>query len=114
MKELGRIEVNGQQTPILLDLEIGAFKVVTPAGLAVLDFDRDGDTIEMLHTEVPPTYRNHGIGEALARVALDYARDEHLLVRPTCPFVSAFIESHPEYRGLVDPAFNRRRSRSTH
>jgi predicted GNAT family acetyltransferase len=52
--------------------------------------------------------RRQGIGAALAKAALDYARAERLVVRPVCPFVSAFIEANPEYASLVDPEFPRR------
>ena len=58
--------------------------------------------IILVHTEVPPELKGHGVGNALARVSLDYARDEKLQVIPRCPFISTFIRRHPEYEDLVD------------
>ena len=63
-----------------------------------------GDTIYFTHTEVPDALRGQGVGEALARAALDSARDRRLRVVPWCPFVAAFIRRHPEYQELVAAA----------
>lgn len=110
MKEIGRVEIDGQQPPILLDGAREQIQVDTPAGPAVLTYELVGHALDLMHTVVPEPQRGHGVGEALARAALDYARREHLSVRPSCPFVAAFIESHPEYGDLVDPEFEERRA----
>lgn len=71
---------------------------------AVLDYDRSGDQITFLHTEVPAALEGRGIGGALARTALDEARSQGLTVVPRCPFVRGYIDRHPEYESLVAPA----------
>ena len=53
------------------------------------------------HTEVDPAYGGRGLGSRLVRYALDDARRRGLRVKPLCPFVTAFIERHPEYADLV-------------
>jgi len=55
----------------------------------------------LLHTEVPPSMLDLGMGAKLARTALDFARREKLSVNPVCPFVAKYIERHPEYADLV-------------
>jgi uncharacterized protein len=61
--------------------------------------------ITMYHTEVDPQFEGHGVGSALARGALGDVRTRGLELIPTCPFVAAFIRSHPdEYLDLVVPA----------
>ena len=57
--------------------------------------------IDFTHTYVPQSRRGEGVGEALARAGLDYARQQHLRVRASCPFVAAFLERHPEYQELL-------------
>ncbi len=59
-------------------------------------------TITFTHTDVPDALAGRGIGSQLARAALDHARNENLRVVPLCPFISAYIERHPEYADLVD------------
>jgi predicted GNAT family acetyltransferase len=69
---------------------------------ALLQYERKGDRIVFLHTEVPAALEGRGIGSALARGALDDARARGLSVVPLCPFVRAYIQRHPEYLPLVD------------
>ena len=53
---------------------------------------------ELQHTEVPPSGKGHGIGDALVRAALAHARDQGLRVIATCPYVQAWLRRHPEER----------------
>ena len=48
--------------------------------VAVVDYQRRGDAIIFIHTEVPDAQRGLGVGEALARTALDSARARNLSV----------------------------------
>jgi predicted GNAT family acetyltransferase len=80
------------------------FELRAPDGsIAELVYHMRGPTtIVLLHTEVPPELRGHGIAGKLARAALEHARAHGLRVRVKCPYVRAFLEQHPEYRDLVD------------
>lgn len=69
--------------------------------IAQLVYDESGDTIALVHTEVPPSLEGEGYGGALAKAALDYARNQNLRVVPSCPFVAAYIRRHPEYQDLT-------------
>ena len=71
--------------------------------LAIIQYERRGNEIVFLHTDVPAALEGHGVGSALARAALDDARARNLTVVPLCPFVSAYIQKHPEYLALVGP-----------
>lgn len=57
--------------------------------------------ITFLHAEVHPSRERRGLGSQLVRGALDDARARGLAVRPVCPFVQWFVETHTEYRDLV-------------
>lgn len=57
--------------------------------------------IAFLHAEVDPRHERRGLGSRLVAGALDDARARGLRVRPVCPFVAAYIESHPDYRDLL-------------
>jgi predicted GNAT family acetyltransferase len=61
---------------------------------------RDG-WIVFVHTEVLPAFGGRGIGARLASHALDDVRSRGLGVNPVCPFVAAYIRSHPAYQDLV-------------
>ncbi|MGZ4351588.1 MAG: GNAT family N-acetyltransferase [Solirubrobacteraceae bacterium] len=57
--------------------------------------------IAFLHAEVDPTRERRGLGSTLARGALDDARARGLAVRPRCPFVRWFVDTHTEYQDLL-------------
>ncbi len=57
--------------------------------------------IVFTHTGVPPALEGRGIGSALAKTGLEYARANNLEVVPLCSFVRGYIERKPEYQDLV-------------
>jgi predicted GNAT family acetyltransferase len=78
------------------------FVTRTPSGLAFISYVRPDDaTIELQHTAVPESDRGRGVGSALVRTAVDYAREHGLRVVPTCPFVKAWLEKNPEERDVT-------------
>ena len=68
---------------------------------AIAAYQREGGTITFTHTLVPKAIEGRGVASKLIRAALDASRDEGLTVIAQCPFVAAYIERHPEYRGLL-------------
>jgi predicted GNAT family acetyltransferase len=68
--------------------------------------DRGGGVRALLHTEIAPPRERRGLGSALVAGALDDARARGLRIVPICPFVDAFVHSHPRYADLIvaDPA----------
>jgi uncharacterized protein len=77
------------------------FEARVDGHLAQLTYRRGEGRITYPHTEVPDALEGRGVGSALARTALDYARAAGLKVVPLCPFVRAYIDRHPEYADLV-------------
>jgi predicted GNAT family acetyltransferase len=61
--------------------------------------------IVLPHTVVPPAFEGRGVGSALAKAALGYAREQGLAVKPVCPFIAGYIGKHPEWADIVDPKF---------
>jgi uncharacterized protein len=78
------------------------FEVQIGDQLAVLIYRQQGGAITLIHTEVPEALSGRGVGAALAKAALDYARANRLTVIPRCPFVRRYLQGHPEYQDLLD------------
>ena len=57
------------------------------------------------HTVVPPAFEGRGVGSALAKAALGYARNHHHTVKPICPFIAGYIRKHPEWADIVETKF---------
>jgi predicted GNAT family acetyltransferase len=72
------------------------FELAVNGGLAVLDYRIDGDTVFLLHVEVPLAEQGRGIAGKLSHAALEFARDNGLKVVPWCPFIATYIRRHPE------------------
>ena len=81
--------------------EKSRFELEVTGGQAIADYRIEGGTIVMTHTEVPGELRGQGLGEKLARGALDLVRKRSFKVVPRCPFIRAFIEKNPEYADLL-------------
>lgn len=87
---------------VIHDEKVGRFEVFESGQIAYLQYTEQGNVIDMQHTIVPPQLEGEGIGSELVSTALKYAKDNDLKVIPTCSFVKAYMEKHPEYKDLVD------------
>ena len=67
----------------------------------VLTYQLTGPIIAYTHTEVDPRFEGQGVGSALARAAMDDARGKGRTVVPICPFLSGWLDKHPEYEKIV-------------
>jgi|SRR6185503_19568893 len=77
------------------------FEIHEGEHLARLTYRLRGDVLDLIHTEVPRELEGQGYANELATAALEYAAQNSLLVKPTCPFVQAFIIRHPSYARLT-------------
>ena len=77
------------------------FEVNLDGKIAKLQYMRHGGDIYYTHTEVPKEFEGQGVASAMAKSALDFARENGLTVYPTCPYVSSYIRRHKEYQDLV-------------
>jgi uncharacterized protein len=88
-------------------------KVADDPGKARYEITADGElagfvtyelgdgVINLVHTETDDRFRGHGIAGQLVQATLDSARDRHLAVLPTCPYVRRWLGEHPDYLELV-------------
>ena len=66
------------------------------SGSAYLSYERSGNSIDLQHTVVPKELEGRGVGGALVRAAITFARDEGLELVVTCPFAKKWLEKHPD------------------
>jgi predicted GNAT family acetyltransferase len=77
------------------------FEYVEDGHTAVAAYTKRPDALILTHTEVPKELGGRGIGNKLAEFAMTYAREHDLRVVPLCPFMSKYIDKHPEHKDLV-------------
>jgi uncharacterized protein len=95
------MKIFGNKKPAPQLVTTGRFELERDGHVASLQYTVAGHVLALLHTEIPDALRGSGIASTLAQTALDWARDHHLKVDVVCPFVDAFLETHPEYSDLV-------------
>jgi uncharacterized protein len=84
------------------DAEAQRFTIILDDAVAVLDYRRiDAATLDYHHTFVPHALRGRGLASELTAAALRYALERQLRIVPSCPFVAAYIDSHPEFQPLL-------------
>ena len=100
---LSRIGQEMMDSTVQNEKSFHRFAVHVGEATAVLTYKQEGDTLYLIHTEVPAAMEGKGIGGQLAKAGLEYARQNGLKVVPRCPFVASYLQRHPEYQGLVRP-----------
>ena len=57
--------------------------------------------VVLVHTEVDPDFEGRGVGSRMARSVLEAIRSGGMHVDPVCPFITSYIQRHPEFTDLV-------------
>lgn len=97
--------MNNSSFEIIQNESKSRFQLSVAGQSAFVDYILIGKKIIYTHTEVPQTLEGSGIGSALAKHVLNFARENTLQVMPLCPFIAEYIRKHSEYRDLVIPSF---------
>jgi predicted GNAT family acetyltransferase len=79
------------------------FEAVIDGEVAFAEYRLLPEGVLFPHTVVPEAMEGQGIGSALVRAGLDWAREQALEVMPACSFFAAYVKRHPEVQDLVAP-----------
>jgi len=66
-----------------------------------IDYRERGGRIDLIHTEVDTRHEGRGFGARLVRGTLEECRRAGAGVIPSCSFVAAYLQRHPEYADLA-------------
>ena len=77
------------------------YELHVDGGTAIAVYQRRGDVMTFVHTEVPVALRGKGIAAQLIASALEDVRRQGLTIIPRCPYVVNYVERHPEVQDLV-------------
>jgi len=75
--------------------------------IAFIEYKLSGDTLFLIHTEVPPALKGKGAASAIVQKALQYAKDNNYKIIPICPFVQSYLKRHQEWNDIVAPSAER-------
>jgi uncharacterized protein len=88
-------------SPLRDNAALSRFELEADGVTAFLNYHRAGPVMTLAHTETPVEARGRGMASQLVAGVLDEMRRRGLKIVPRCPFVSAYLAKHPEYRDLV-------------
>ena len=89
---------------VLVNSEKSRFELDVNGTLAVIEFEKiEPNILDLIHTLVPEELGGKGVGSKLVSGALQYCKDNNLLIIPSCSFVKSYIDKHPEWKELVAP-----------
>jgi uncharacterized protein len=87
-------------SPIRDNTALSRFELDAGGVTVSMTYRLAGNVMTLAHTETPVAARGRGIASRLVKGVLDDMR-RGLKIVPRCPFVSAYLAKHPEYRNLV-------------
>ena len=91
-----------KDTPVTNNEQLLHFEKALDNGeVAFIEYRWHQKDLVLMHTFVPEGYEGKGIAAALARFALEYAKEKHLKIIVYCPYVNAYLKKHPEYQALL-------------
>lgn len=65
------------------------------------DYRMHGNTMMLVHTEVPPQLEGRGIASVLVGAAFEHAQKNGMDVLPVCSYVRTWLQRHPEMNSLI-------------
>jgi predicted GNAT family acetyltransferase len=77
------------------------FELTIDGRTAIVTYKLFDGGISFLHTEVPVELEGKGIGSAMAKYVLEYAKTNNLKVFLLCPFIKTYVDRHIEYQALL-------------
>lgn len=82
------------------DADNSEFNVLIEGQKAFIQYEKhNGTVMDVLMTNVPFQLRGKGVGTALIKSVMDYAKEFNFSIIPTCPFVEEYMKKEKE--GLV-------------
>jgi predicted GNAT family acetyltransferase len=90
-----RLDGEPETTDIVDNREASRFEMTVDGHLAFLQYKRTPISLVLVHTEVPPPFRNRGLGTRLVEHGIRQAAIERVRMVPLCKFVKAYVQKHP-------------------
>lgn len=72
--------------------EMNRFETVVDGVTAYVEYRKEDDSIDILHTIVPPAIEGRGIASRLVGAAYDYVVQNGLTFKATCPYAAIWLQ----------------------
>jgi predicted GNAT family acetyltransferase len=93
--------INYQEIPLIHNEAAHNFEMLIDGRRAFIDYQLRGHNMYLVHTEVPKELEGRGIAAAMVQKTLQYIEQHNLKLVPLCPYVTYYLEKHPEWNRLL-------------
>jgi len=94
--------VRGEGPIIEHDAAAGRFDATLTDGRGYLAYRVRADGVmDLEYVEVSPALRGKGVASRIVEAACRHAREKHVKVIPTCPYIAWWFRQHPEQQDLL-------------
>jgi predicted GNAT family acetyltransferase len=83
------------------NVEEHSFEIMIDGERSFIDYQREDDTVYLLHTQVPEDQSGEGIAASLVAKTFEYLEEHNLKAVPSCSYVQAFLRQHPEWNRII-------------
>ncbi|MBC7915433.1 MAG: N-acetyltransferase [Pyrinomonadaceae bacterium] len=87
--------------PLVHNPSINRFELTIDDHTSFIDYKKNGDSISLLHTEVPPQLEGKGVAASMVEKTFQYVEEHNLKLIPSCSYVQMFLKRHPEWERLL-------------
>ena len=93
----------GMDITVVDNPDLNRFEALLPTGevAGFAAYKKSEHRLVLTHTEVFDRYEGQGVGSTLAKGSLDLVRESGAALKVLCPFITKYIQRHPEYADLV-------------
>lgn len=88
--------------PLINDKSSRQFEMEVDGRMAKMEYELNGTRMFLTHSSVPKALAGTGVGTALVEKVFAYIEENHLKLVPMCPFVTAHLRKHPEWKRIVE------------
>ncbi|TDQ31228.1 GNAT family N-acetyltransferase [Zeaxanthinibacter enoshimensis] len=81
-----------QERELINNQDAGRYEFHIDGSTPFVEYNMKGDTIFLMHTEVPDELEGQGIGSKLAKAVLEDIHKKGLNIKVGCPFISHYMQ----------------------
>ena len=83
------------------DIDNQKFSVVIDGLESHLEYIKNNQILNVIHTYVPSFLRGRGIAAKLVEAVIEYAKSNNFRIIPSCSYVKVYFDRHSENKSLL-------------
>jgi len=77
------------------------FEMSVNGEIATVSYTQEGNTLYLIHSEVPYNLRGQGIGKELVEKTLEYIQENDLKAKPICSYIRRVAKGDQKWESIL-------------